>query len=69
MEFTPVVDTSTGAIISSTKINGNSITKESLSFATPQTVEQIRASLTEELVMVRANLNRLIALLKSWVKN
>jgi len=69
MEFTPVVDTSTGAIISATKINGNSITKESLSFATPQTVEQIRASLTEELVMIRANLNKLIALLKSWVKN
>ena len=69
MEFTPSVDTSTGAIISATKINGNSITRESLSFATPQTVEQIRASLTEELSMLRDNLNKLIVLLKGWVKN
>ena len=69
MEFTPVVNPSTGAIISATKINGNSITKESLSFATPQTVEQIRDSITNDLAMLRANLTRLIALLKSWVKN
>jgi hypothetical protein len=42
---------------------------ESILFATPQTVEQIRASLTNDLAMLRANLNRLIALLKDWVKN
>lgn len=69
MEFTPSVDDSTGASISATKVTANSITKESLSFATPQTVEQIKASLTNDLAMLRANLNRLIALLKGWVKN
>jgi hypothetical protein len=42
---------------------------ESILFATPQTVEQIRTSLTNDLAMLRANLNRLIALLKDWVKN
>jgi hypothetical protein len=69
MEFTPIVDTSTGATISATKITGNATTIERLTFATPQTVEQIRVSLTEELVMLRTNLNRLIVLLKNWVKN
>jgi hypothetical protein len=42
---------------------------ESILFATPQTVEQIRTSLTNDLAMLRANLNKLIALLKGWVKN
>jgi hypothetical protein len=42
---------------------------ESILFATPQTVEQIRTSLTNDLAMLRANLNRLIALLRDWVKN
>jgi hypothetical protein len=69
MEFIPVVDTSTAASISATYLNGNEITKENLAFATPQTVEEIRVSLTEELVMLRTNLNKLIALLKGWVKN
>jgi hypothetical protein len=42
---------------------------ESLLFATPKTVEQIRDSITNDLAMLRANLTRLIALLKGWVKN
>jgi hypothetical protein len=69
VEFTPVVDSATSATISATKVTPNSVTKESVSFATPQTVEQIRASLTEELAVLRSNLNKLIALLKGWVKN
>jgi hypothetical protein len=69
VEFTPVVDTSTSATISATKVTPNSTVKESISFSTPQTVEQIRASLTDELAMLRANLAKLIALLKNWVKN
>ena len=69
MEFTPVVDTLTGASISATKVNGNSRIVEDLSFSTPQTVEQIRASLTNDLAMLRANLNKLLTLLKGWVKN
>ena len=69
MEFTPVVNTETEANISATKVNGNSRIVEDLSFSTPQTVEQIRASLTEELVMLRTYLNNLIVLLKGWVKN
>jgi hypothetical protein len=69
MEFTPIVDSSTGAVISAAKLNENSITEESLEFATPQTVEQIRASLTDELVLLKAYLNQLVVLLKNWVKN
>lgn len=69
VQFTPVVDTSTSATISATKVTPNSTVKESVSFSTPQTVEQLRASLTEELAILRANLTKLIALLKGWVKN
>jgi hypothetical protein len=69
VQFIPVVDTSTSATISATKVTPTSTVKESVSFSTPQTVEQIRASLTEELIMLRANLNKLLALLKGWVKN
>lgn len=69
MEFTPVVDSTTGATIYAAKFNGESLTVESLSYASPQTVEQIKSSLTEELVLLRANLNELINLLKNWVKN
>lgn len=69
VQFTPVVDSATSAVISATKVTSNSVTKESLALATPQTVEQIRVSLTEELAMLRANLAKLVALLKGWVKN
>jgi hypothetical protein len=69
MEFTPEVDSTTGATIYAAKFNGESLTVESLSYASPQTVEQIKNSLTEELVLLRANLNKLITLLKNWVKN
>jgi hypothetical protein len=69
MEFTPVVDTSTRASMSATKVNGNSTITQTLSFTTPQTVEQIRSSITEELGMLRTHLNKLLVLLKGWVKN
>jgi hypothetical protein len=69
MQFTPVVTSNTGATISATQTIENVVTRESFSFATPQTVEQIRASITEDLAMLRANLNKLIALLRNWVKN
>jgi hypothetical protein len=69
MEFTPVVDSSTGASISASQFNGESTTVESFAFAMPKTDEQIRASITEELALLRANMTKLMALLKGWVKN
>jgi|694.fasta_scaffold04306_30 hypothetical protein len=68
-EVTPIVDSNTAATISATKTIGNSVISESASFVTPQTVDQIRASIAEELTMLRANLNKLINLLRGWVKN
>jgi len=65
MEFKPKVDTNTVATIFAQQ--GTYF--ETKTYPTSQTVEQLRASLTEELSLLRANLNNLIALLKDWVKN
>lgn len=65
MEFKPKVDTNTVATIFAKQ----GAYFESKTFATPQTVEQIRASLAEELVLLRSYLNNLISSLKDWVKN
>jgi hypothetical protein len=65
MEFTSKTDTNTVATIFAQQ----GAYFENKTYSTSQTVEQLRESLTEDLGLLRENLNKLIALLKSWVKN
>ena len=65
MEFTSKTDTNTVATIFAQQ----GAYFENKTYSTSQTVEQLRESLTEDLSLLRENLNKLIALLKSWVKN